>query len=123
MRSPVQINENVWIVDGPVVRWFTMPFPTRMVICHLGGGELFILTPIKLNPQMTAFLAELGDDPDPAWAQEIDQLIFKGSRVLDEVVFLHSFFWRAINLGRNQRSGIRFRSFFAVISHQKMINN
>ena len=36
-----------------------------------------------------AFDGELGDRPEPAWAQEVDQLVFKGSRVLDEVVFFH----------------------------------
>jgi len=36
-----------------------------------------------------AFDAELGDAPEPAWATELDQLHFRGSRVFEEVVFLH----------------------------------
>lgn len=36
-----------------------------------------------------AFETELGDDPDPAWAGEIDQVVFRGSRFLEEVVFFH----------------------------------
>jgi len=35
------------------------------------------------------FDAELCDDPDPAWAAEIDQVIFHGSFVMEEVVFFH----------------------------------
>lgn len=35
------------------------------------------------------FSAELGDEPDSAWAVEIDQVIFRGSFALEEVVFLH----------------------------------
>ncbi len=35
------------------------------------------------------FHASLGDRPEPAWAADIDQLIFHGSLVLDEVVFFH----------------------------------
>lgn len=35
------------------------------------------------------FDAELGDDPDPAWAGEIDAVVFRGSFVMDEVVFHH----------------------------------
>lgn len=35
------------------------------------------------------FDAELGDDPDPAWADDIDQVIFHGSLAMEEVVFLH----------------------------------
>jgi len=35
------------------------------------------------------FDAELGDDPDDAWATDIDQVIFRGSLALEEVVFFH----------------------------------
>jgi len=36
-----------------------------------------------------SFDAELGEAPTPAWAAEFDQLHFRGSRVFEEVVFLH----------------------------------
>ena len=36
-----------------------------------------------------SFDADLGDAPEPAWAAELDQLHFRGSRVFEEVVFLH----------------------------------
>jgi hypothetical protein len=35
------------------------------------------------------FNAELGDQPDPAWAGDIDQVVFHGSFAMEEVVFLH----------------------------------
>ena len=35
------------------------------------------------------FAAELGDAPDPAWAADIDQVIFRGSFAMEEVVFFH----------------------------------
>jgi hypothetical protein len=35
------------------------------------------------------FDAELSDDPDPAWAADIDQVIFRGSLAMEEVVFFH----------------------------------
>ncbi|AFJ42751.1 DUF4336 domain-containing protein [Francisella orientalis] len=35
------------------------------------------------------FTADLKDSPEPEWQDEIDQLIFKGSRVMQEVVFFH----------------------------------
>jgi len=35
------------------------------------------------------FAGELGDGPDPAWAADIDQVIFHGSFVMEEVVFFH----------------------------------
>ncbi|HEX7689926.1 MAG TPA: DUF4336 domain-containing protein [Burkholderiaceae bacterium] len=36
------------------------------------------------------FHGELGDTPDPAWAQDIDQAVFRGSFALTEVVFFHA---------------------------------
>jgi hypothetical protein len=35
------------------------------------------------------FDAELGDEPDPSWATDIDQVIFHGSLAMEEVVFFH----------------------------------
>ncbi len=35
------------------------------------------------------FAAELGDEPDPAWAADIDQVVFHGSLAMEEVVFFH----------------------------------
>jgi len=36
-----------------------------------------------------AFDAALGDAPPPEWAAELDQAIVRGSRLMEEVVFLH----------------------------------
>lgn len=35
------------------------------------------------------FDADLQDEPDPAWAADIDQVIFRGSLAMEEVVFFH----------------------------------
>jgi hypothetical protein len=35
------------------------------------------------------FATELTDDPDPAWAVDIDQVIFRGSFAMEEVAFFH----------------------------------
>lgn len=35
------------------------------------------------------FDAELGDEPDSAWAATIDQVVFRGSFAMEEVVFFH----------------------------------
>lgn len=40
----------------------------------------------KINVE---FQADLQDEPPPDWATELDQLIFRGSRFMDEVVFFH----------------------------------
>jgi hypothetical protein len=44
------------------------------------------LTPRK--PELH-FHSELADEPDPAWAPDIDQVIFRGSLFMEEVVFFH----------------------------------
>lgn len=36
-----------------------------------------------------AFDADLGDDAPPAWAHDFEQLVFRGSRFMEEVVFFH----------------------------------
>jgi hypothetical protein len=35
------------------------------------------------------FDRDLGDVPERAWSSELDQLIFRGSRLMDEIVFFH----------------------------------
>jgi hypothetical protein len=82
-------------------------------ICELGEVEylispnkihhLFIQDWIELYPNAKAysspgleekrkdisFYSALTDEAEPAWENEIDQLIFKGSKVMEEVVFFH----------------------------------
>ena len=145
LNTPKPVGEDIWIVDGPIVQMSaylgSWPFPTRMVVIRLGGGELFLWSPTELDgglrqqiealgtvrhlvspnrihyehiaawkrayPDATAwaspgvrgraasqgievaFNAELGDRPDPAWRDEMDQIIFRGSRFMEEVVFFH----------------------------------
>lgn len=42
----------------------------------------------KRKPEIH-FASELGDEADPAWASDLDQTIFRGSFVMEEVVFFH----------------------------------
>ena len=42
----------------------------------------------KKRPDLT-FQTELSDTPEAAWAHEVDQVVFRGSRLLEEVVFFH----------------------------------
>ncbi|MBW1885860.1 MAG: DUF4336 domain-containing protein [Deltaproteobacteria bacterium] len=42
----------------------------------------------KRKPELH-FDAELDDEADPAWAEEIDQTIFRGSFAMEEVAFFH----------------------------------
>jgi len=42
----------------------------------------------RKEPEL-CFQAKLGNEPDPAWAADIDQAIFHGSIAMEEVVFFH----------------------------------
>lgn len=59
------VAENVWIVDGPAIRfgmpWPKMPFPTRMTIIRLNDEDLFIHSPTPLTDGLKAELAQIGE--------------------------------------------------------------
>src|SRR3546814_13541117 len=59
-----RVVENLWIVDGPVIRfgmpWPKMPFPTRMTVIRLAGGDLFIHSPTVLTSALKAEIEEAG---------------------------------------------------------------
>ena len=59
-----QAAENVWIVDGPLIRFgpplLKMPFPTRMTVIRLRDGSLFIHSPTPLADGLKAEIDALG---------------------------------------------------------------
>ena len=133
------VDTDIWIVDGPVITFKKLPFPTRMTIVRLASGDLFVHSPTELTEPLKAeidalgpvrhlvspnkihywwigawgdvypnaikwaspgarpaaekqgwrFDRDLGADPDATWADDIDQFIVRGSRVLPEVIFFH----------------------------------
>jgi hypothetical protein len=62
------VAEDVWIVDGPVIRfgmpWPRMPFPTRMTIIRLAGRNLFIHSPTPLTSGLKREVEGIGA---PRW--------------------------------------------------------
>ncbi|MCV0370472.1 DUF4336 domain-containing protein [Filomicrobium sp.] len=58
------VADDVWIVDGPLIRFgmpmFKMPFPTRMSIVRLAGGDLFVHSPTPLTRDLKAEVEALG---------------------------------------------------------------
>lgn len=135
MLTPV--GDNFWIAEGPVVDFHSFPYPTRMAVARLSNGDLWIWSPIPLEPALrqaveglgapahlvspnkihhlflgawaevypTAkiwglqsvirkrpdlhFADPLGDRPPDVWRDEIDQVVFRGSPIMDEIVFFH----------------------------------
>lgn len=133
----IPIAPEIWIAEGEAVPFFTIPYPTRMVLVRLANGDLWAWSPTQLHAELVEEIAALGrlhhlvapnklhhlflsdwahawpdallyappglqrkrsdltfhaalaDVPDPAWAADIDQVIFRGSFALEEVVFFH----------------------------------
>jgi len=50
----------IWVVDGPLVRFYGMPFPTRMTVIRLESGALWVHSPIAPDPGLEVDLAALG---------------------------------------------------------------
>jgi hypothetical protein len=135
---PLQpIADEIWIAEGPDVSFYGFPYPTRMAVVRLDGGDLWVWSPTALDGRLRTevealgpvrhlaspnkihhlflgewaeawpdarvyaspglasrrpdleFDAELGDEPDPAWDGQIDQVVIGGSLFMDEVVFFH----------------------------------
>lgn len=146
LETPKPFADGIWIVDGPLARMqlgmgVSIPFPTRMTVVRLSGGDLFLHSPTRFSEALAERVSALGrvahlvspnmlhyenipawkrafpeavcwaspgvtkraagqgiaisfdrdleDAPPTAWAGELDQLLFSGSRFVDEVVFFH----------------------------------
>lgn len=53
------------------------------------GAELFAAPGLARKRPDLGFDGELGDDPEPRWREFLDQAVFRGHRLLEEIVFLH----------------------------------
>lgn len=58
------VAPDVWIVDGPTIHFNLggahLPFPTRMTVLRLGGGQLLVHSPTALTPDLRSELSQLG---------------------------------------------------------------
>lgn len=54
-----QVDENLWIFDGPNIRFMTLDIPTRMTIARLQSG-LWVHSPIPLNTEIKDFVSTYG---------------------------------------------------------------
>jgi hypothetical protein len=57
--------------------------------CRWPDARLFAPPGLAQKKPDLRFEEELGDEPNHAWAPEIDQVIFRGSLTMEEVVFFH----------------------------------
>lgn len=53
-------GEEFWIADGPIVDFYSFPYPTRMAVTRLANGDLWVWSPVPLNPALRAAIETLG---------------------------------------------------------------
>jgi len=56
---------------------------------HWPEARLYAPPGLARKKTELCFDVELGDEPDPGWAADIDQVIFRGSIAMEEVAFFH----------------------------------
>ena len=54
------VDQNLWIVDGPIIRFKKVPFPTRMTVIRLNSGDLFVHSPTALTAELRSAVDSLG---------------------------------------------------------------
>ena len=57
-----RIDDGLWIADGPTVSFLGIRFPTRMALVRLGGGGLWIWSPVALDARLEREIAALGGE-------------------------------------------------------------
>ncbi|MFP4044724.1 MAG: DUF4336 domain-containing protein, partial [Rhodosalinus sp.] len=56
--TPKPFGCDLWLVDGPAIRFYGMPFSTRMTVVRLSDGGLWLHSPIPRRPELCERLAE-----------------------------------------------------------------
>ncbi|MFY0309042.1 DUF4336 domain-containing protein [Leisingera sp. D0M16] len=54
------LGPDIWIVDGPTIQFYKIPFQTRMTVIRLANGDLFLHSPIQYSKELAAELETLG---------------------------------------------------------------
>lgn len=57
---PKPFGPEIWIVDGPHIRFYGLPFSTRMTLVRLASGGLWVHSPIKPDEALLARVEALG---------------------------------------------------------------
>lgn len=56
----IRIAPRLWVADGPTIRFWGIPFPTRMVVIQLANGDLWLHSPVAASPALVAEVTALG---------------------------------------------------------------
>lgn len=54
------VDADIWVCDGGWIRFYGMPFPTRMTVIRLETGDLWVHSPVAIHAGLAEAVAELG---------------------------------------------------------------
>jgi len=54
------VGDDIWIVDGPSIRFYGVPFSTRMTVVRLKNGDIWLHSPTKICDALKAEITALG---------------------------------------------------------------
>ncbi len=60
LDTPKPVADNIWVIDGPTIRFYGMPFSTRATLIRLEGGGLWLHSPTQLSPTLQDEVLALG---------------------------------------------------------------
>ncbi|MBR9762409.1 MAG: DUF4336 domain-containing protein [Rhodobacteraceae bacterium] len=60
LNVPKPFGPDIWIVDGPHIRFFGLPFSTRMTLVRLPSGDLWVHSPTRPAPGLFETVEALG---------------------------------------------------------------
>jgi hypothetical protein len=94
--SPIQIDDRLRVATNELGPVRHLVSPNKLHHLYMGDwartwpeAKLYASPGLARRRRDLSFDSELGDEPNPAWAADIDQVVFRGSFVMDEVVFFH----------------------------------
>ncbi len=54
------VAPDIWIVDGPLIRFYGMPFSTRATVVRLANGDIWVHSPTRLSEGLRGEVTALG---------------------------------------------------------------
>jgi hypothetical protein len=96
LHSPVQCTDETRRVVAELGTVRYLVSPNKLHHFFLGpwaeaspGAEIWASPGLREKRPDLAFAGELGDQPEPGWADDVDQCLFGGSFFMNEIVFFH----------------------------------
>lgn len=60
LDTPKPVAADIWLIDGPAIRFYGLPFSTRATLVRLADGGLWVHSPTRLTKALAAKVEALG---------------------------------------------------------------